>query len=196
MSKHSPTPWHISATGYIASPPTSKMPSHIKLTSPWREEAWEDDETAQANAAHIVKCVNAHDALAAERDALRAQLAFERDRADRNYEEAVLRGNERNAEITVLRDFAESPPIWWSVAADGALIHAELDGASVIAKFGDNSMRLVRADGEVLADLIVRARNETEKPQAAIEEIGSALLWSHRRSLRLAAIAAAKGGAL
>ena len=44
-------------------------------------------------------------------------------------------------------------------------------------------------DGEVLADLIVRARNEAEKPQDAIEEIGAALLWSHRRSLRLAALA-------
>lgn len=99
------------------------------------------------------------------------------------------------ADNAALRDFAASPPIWWSVAADGAIIHAELEGCSAIAKFADNSCRLVRSDGEVLADLIVRARNETEKPQAAIEEIGAALLWSHRRSLRLAALATPNPGA-
>lgn len=69
--KHEPSPWHISAFGYIAtSEQALGQHVHVSLATPFSppfngvgREADDADHVASANAAHIVKCVNAHDDL-------------------------------------------------------------------------------------------------------------------------------------
>jgi hypothetical protein len=77
---HTPLPWSISH-GYAA-PYFAAEPAHyvsgpkaesvgIKLASPWREGAWDDDPEAKANAEFIVHACNAHyELVAALREAL------------------------------------------------------------------------------------------------------------------------------
>lgn len=57
--KHTPTPWIVENNGSARSVPIFKDQDHI--ASVWN--VGEGHGGRHANAAHIVKCVNAHDAL-------------------------------------------------------------------------------------------------------------------------------------
>ena len=57
--KHTPTPWVVENNGSARSVPIFKDQDHI--ASVWN--VGEGHGARHANAAHIVKCVNAHDAL-------------------------------------------------------------------------------------------------------------------------------------
>jgi hypothetical protein len=61
VSKHTPTPW--AAYGTTLSTRAEGPRSLIGTTDPLRHH--EEEEQNAANAAHIVKCVNAHDELVA-----------------------------------------------------------------------------------------------------------------------------------
>ena len=72
MSGHTPTPWGISygfephdmertPAHYVAGPDPKSV--GIKLATPWIEGAWDDDGEARANAALIVKAVNAYEPM-------------------------------------------------------------------------------------------------------------------------------------
>lgn len=66
--EHTPLPWGISygfglglsrsPATYIAGPSPEQV--GIKLASPWREGAWDNDPEADANVAFIVRACNAH----------------------------------------------------------------------------------------------------------------------------------------
>lgn len=85
---HTPTPWSISygydpqllgtPAHYIAGPDPKSI--GIKLATPWREGAWDNDDEARDNAALIVKAVNAYqpmlEALEEASDILAAYVGF------------------------------------------------------------------------------------------------------------------------
>jgi len=62
-TKHTPLPWRVeAATGYVegwADIRPSGL-AYIPIRSPWREDAWDDNGIALANAQLIVISVNAH----------------------------------------------------------------------------------------------------------------------------------------
>lgn len=66
MSAHTPTPWRVDGADIV-----SPSECAVVATVQWCGEG--RDGESEANAAHIVRCVNAHDELVAA-----CQLAFKR----------------------------------------------------------------------------------------------------------------------
>lgn len=69
---------------------------------------------------------------------------------------------------------------------DGSLCRAELAGAQLLAdaSIGDgdrSNLQITAADGEVIADVMVRKVETDENITESVLRIGSALLWSHAR---------------
>lgn len=83
----------------------------------------------------------------------------------------------------------EGKPIAWVVTEDRQSISAEVAGTFMKGEHGTNRLRLVTSAGVQLADIVVSPHigedGEPMTPQAALEEIGCALMWSHQRSLHL-----------
>lgn len=68
---------------------------------------------------------------------------------------------------------------------DGDVCRAEFAGATLYAEVRDDGgtdLRITDAEGEILADLILRPRSHRDSTENLMD-IGSALLWSHWRWL-------------
>lgn len=98
---HTPLPWEAASDGCLRRATPSGM-DFLRIASPWVESAWNCDETAEANAAFIVRACNSHYELleALEKAALwfrdyerqhRAKLTDEGNlKADTNEERAMF----------------------------------------------------------------------------------------------------------
>ena len=62
---HTPTPWTRMGTIIFCPEPGPYIGQTRALVGKNDNECFQNEETAKANAAHIVKCVNAHDGLIA-----------------------------------------------------------------------------------------------------------------------------------
>jgi hypothetical protein len=74
---------------------------------------------------------------------------------------------------------------------DGSLATAELAGAKLTAsRAGDDraSLQIVDAEGEVIADVIVRKMPRDENITVSVMNVGTALLWSHARWAEVQAV--------
>lgn len=80
VCEHEATPWELSPQGYII-PNVANPMAFLRMKSPWREGAWDDDPGAAANAAFIVEAVNNHARLTAELERARKELADLREAA-------------------------------------------------------------------------------------------------------------------
>lgn len=67
---------------------------------------------------------------------------------------------------------------------DGSLATAELAGAKLMADRLDDeraNLHIIDADGDIIADIMVRKMPRDENITASVMNIGTALLWSHAR---------------
>lgn len=73
-TKHTPTPWAVSSSVMVIAPQDKRACPVICNTMDLGGLSEFNIQEAAANAAHIVHCVNTHDALVAENQQLRAAL--------------------------------------------------------------------------------------------------------------------------